>query len=104
MAAESAHISRLQTLIYKFDQKKNLKFDNLPPLAFLSSPLARASPGTNSSGNTLSKYLGIPVDDHFQQDTISVLPFERLALEVRPELFTLGDVTIITQLVADPVQ
>ena len=31
----------------------------LPPFAFLSSPLARASPGTKSSGNTLSKYLTI---------------------------------------------
>ena len=75
LAAESAHISLLH--LYKvhlwllvdvlvYNRQKSRLFISttrfniyLPPFAFLSSPLARASPGTKSSGKTLSKYLTI---------------------------------------------
>ena len=79
LAAESAHISLLRdNLVYTkyvfgcwlmflfIIAKKSRLFISttmfniyLPPFVFLSSPLARASPGTKSSGKTLSKYLTI---------------------------------------------
>ena len=75
---------------------------HLPPLTFLSSPLARASPGTNNSGKTLSRYLEFPIKIISTSFFFCFSPFEWLALEILPQLFSRRYVSIVAEVVSNP--
>ena len=52
----------------------------------------------------MSKYLGFLIDDHFQQDDNFVVPFERLALKILPQLFSGRYVSIVAKVMSNPKQ
>ena len=104
LAAESAHISRLQTLVFLNNLKLFQQIIAPPPAPFYVSqlPTGEGVSGNKQLREDIVQVPGIPNQDHFHQFLFCFSPFEGLALEILPQLFSRRYVSIVAEVVSNP--